>query len=203
MIPQKIDHSQRAKIRLVVLFFGANDSAKANTFQHVPIDEYADNLSIMIKRINRYSTDTRIVIITTPPVNEDQWHKASEQGGPDLRRSNKVAKAYAEAAKEVARSHKVPYVDLWSEIMNLAHDPESTDEVDGSADMISHKQNLSEFMSDGLHLGTLGCQVLFTALMHTIKTNFPELNPETMPEELVGFWEVPKEDYESALVFRK
>lgn len=187
MIPQKMDISQRARIRLVVLFFGANDSAKAGTFQHVPIDEYANNLSMMIRRINQYSTDTRIVIITTPPVNEDQWHKASEQGGPDLRRSNKVAKAYAESAKEVARSYKVPYVDLWSEIMNLAHDPEGCVKVDSSADIISQKRNLSEFMSDGLHLGTLGCQVLFTALMNTIKTDFPELNPETIPEELPGF----------------
>jgi isoamyl acetate esterase len=203
MIPQKVDPLQRAKIRLVILFFGANDSAKAGTFQHVPIDDYTNNLSMMIERIHQYSADTRIVVVTTPPVNEDQWHKASEQGGPDLRRSNKVAKAYAESAKEVARENKVPYVDLWSEIMNLAQDPDSLKNVNGSSDNISHKQDLSEFMSDGLHLGTLGCQVLFAALMHTIKTNFPELNPETIPEELPGFWEVPKEDYESAFIFRK
>ncbi|KAG2188644.1 hypothetical protein INT44_001399 [Umbelopsis vinacea] len=203
MIPQKVDHSQRAKIRLVILFFGANDSAKAGTFQHVPIDEYADNLSMMIKRIQQYSTDTRIIVVTTPPVNEDQWHKASEQGGPDLRRSNQVTKAYAEAAKEVAMESKVPYVDLWSQIMNLVKDSESLKDINGSSDTILPKQDLSEFMSDGLHLGTLGCQVLFAALMDTIKMNFPELDPETMPEELPGFWEVPKEDFENALVFRK
>ncbi|KAI8577373.1 hypothetical protein K450DRAFT_273835 [Umbelopsis ramanniana AG] len=199
MIPQKVDPSQRAKIRLVILFFGANDSAKAGTFQYVPIDEYATNLSMMIKRIDQYSADTRIVVITTPPVNEDQWHKASEQGGPDLRRSNTVTKAYAEAAKEVALAYNVPCVDLWSEIMNLAQDGLK----DGSSDTISHKRDLSEFMSDGLHLGTLGCQVLFDALMNTIKANFPELNPDTWPEQLAEFWEAPREDYESTLIFRK
>ncbi|KAH8554454.1 SGNH hydrolase-type esterase domain-containing protein [Umbelopsis sp. PMI_123] len=204
MLPHTVDESQRARIRLITLFFGANDSAKVGTFQHVPIDEYANNLSKMIERINQYSTDTRVIVITTPPVNEDQWHEASEQGGPDLRRSNKVAKAYAEAAKDVARKYNVPYVDLWTEIMKLSIDPDNLeDKNDLTGTTKSGKRDLSEFMSDGLHLGTLGSAVLFAALMQTIKSNFPELNPETMPEELGWFWESDLAEYEKTLVFRK
>ncbi|KAG2188643.1 hypothetical protein INT44_001398 [Umbelopsis vinacea] len=203
LLPEKPDETQRAKIRLMTVFFGANDASESWTDQHVPMDVYADNLATIVEGIQKYSADTRIIVITPPPVNEVQWKKRCEDGGGVLDRSNDLAKAYAEAAKDVARKHNVPYVDLWTEIMKLVNDSGSADDIADLASEKQHNRDLSEFLYDGLHLDALGCQVLFAALMQTIKLNFPELNPENMVEELPGFWEVPKEEYESALVFRK
>ncbi|KAH8554455.1 SGNH hydrolase-type esterase domain-containing protein [Umbelopsis sp. PMI_123] len=203
LLPETLDESQRAKIRLMTVFFGANDASEPWGTQHVPIDEYADNLSKIVQGIQNYSSETRVIVIAPPPLNEVQWKARCEEGGGVLDRSNERAKAYSEAAKDVARKHNVPYIDLWTEIMKLVTDSGSADEPTDFTGDKEHNRDLSEFLYDGLHLGAAGCQVLFAALMQTIKLNFPELNPETMSMELPEFWEVPKENYEEVLVFRK
>ncbi|KAK4479340.1 hypothetical protein RD792_014852 [Penstemon davidsonii] len=54
----------------VTIFFGANDAALiggTGERQHVPIEEYKDNLRKIVQHIKNNSPDTLIVLITPPP----------------------------------------------------------------------------------------------------------------------------------------
>ncbi|KAG2180901.1 hypothetical protein INT43_008481, partial [Umbelopsis isabellina] len=132
------------RIRLITIFFGANDAALPFAYQHVPITRYMDNLSEMIDMIQNanskyHNPDCKILLITQPPVNEVQWRKRCDENGEKMNRTAEVAKSYAEAAKQIASQYNVPVVDLWSELM-----------------LASEKSDLSDFLLDGLHLNTKG-----------------------------------------------
>lgn len=209
IMPETSDAPKGPKIRLVVIFFGANDSVLPFGPQHVPLKTYAENLSNMVEMIldpssSRYSADTKVIIVTPPPVNEVQWKKRCDEDGNPLDRSKEVTKAYAEAAKDVAKQHNVPSVDLWSEIMNMISPSGVAVNGNGSTQSngkTSH-HDLSEFLYDGLHMNALGNQVFYDALMHTIKTELPDLHPDSLPIELPEFFDLPQEEYEEALVFK-
>jgi lysophospholipase L1-like esterase len=134
-------------IRLITIFFGANDATLPFAYQHVPITRYTNNLSEMINMIQNpsskyYNPDCNILLITQPPLNEIQWKKRCDDNGEKMNRTAEVAKAYAEAAKEIASQHNVPVIDLWSELM-----------------LAAEKSDLSNFLLDGLHLNANGNQV--------------------------------------------
>lgn len=138
------------RIRLITIFFGANDAALPFAYQHVPITRYMNNLSQMIDMIQNanskyYNPNCKILLITQPPVNEVQWRKRCDENGEKMNRTAEVAKSYAEAAKQIASQYNVPVVDLWSELMVAAE-----------------KSNLSNFLLDGLHLNTNGNRVGIT-----------------------------------------
>jgi len=57
----------------VTVFLGANDAAIAGERQHIPVEEYGENLAEIIKRIrgaNEGSPDFPIIVMTPPPVDE-------------------------------------------------------------------------------------------------------------------------------------
>ncbi|KAJ2958742.1 hypothetical protein NQZ79_g5723 [Umbelopsis isabellina] len=177
------------RIRLITIFFGANDAALPFAYQHVPITRYMNNLSEMIDMIQNpnskyHNPDCKILLITQPPVNEVQWRKRCNENGEKMNRTAEVAKSYAEAAKEIASQHNVPVVDLWSELM-----------------LAAEKSDLSNFLLDGLHLNTSGNQVLAKALLKGINANFRDLDPQTIIMKLPEWREVPLEDYEKALQY--
>lgn len=195
-----------AKIRLVVIFFGANDASLPFSMQHVPLAKYAQNLSDMVEMItdsssSRYIPDVKVVLVAPPPVNEVQWKERCEERGNPLDRSNELTKEYANAVKDVAKQHNVPVVDLWTEITNQVS-VHSGNEKPLSNGKTSHR-DLSDFLYDGLHLNALGNQVLYQMLMETIKTELPEIHPDNLPLELPEFFDVPQQEYDEVLLFKK
>ncbi len=65
-------------MRLLVIWFGANDAAVPPKDQHVPLARYKANLAKLIWMVAapespRYSPDTRVILMTPPPVNTLQW----------------------------------------------------------------------------------------------------------------------------------
>jgi len=212
-----VDEQQAGKprIRLITIFFGANDAALPFAYQHVPITRYTDNLSEMFNMIKNpnskyYNPDARVILITQPPLNEPQWKKRCEDNGDPLNRTAEVAKAYAEAAREIAGQHKIPVCDLWTELMQLVGEETQLNGEDEVievasktcyADEKSCKRELSDFLLDGLHLNSNGNQVLARALLKTIKTHYPELDPETITFKLPEWRRVPKTNYDTPLQF--
>uniref|UniRef100_A0A803PA71 SGNH hydrolase-type esterase domain-containing protein n=1 Tax=Cannabis sativa TaxID=3483 RepID=A0A803PA71_CANSA len=58
----------------VTIFFGANDAAilgRTSERQHVPIDEYKENLRKIVLHLKECSPTVLIVLITPPPVDEE------------------------------------------------------------------------------------------------------------------------------------
>lgn len=166
--------NSKNRIRLITIFFGANDAALPFAYQHVPITRYTENLSEMFNMIQNpnsrfYNPDAKIILITQPPVNEVQWKKRCEDNGDRMNRTAEVAKAYAEAAREIAGQHQIPVCDLWTALMQVAGEDVGT--ANGKEEGVEvasktcyakekdYKRDLSEFLLDGLHLNSNGNKV--------------------------------------------
>ncbi len=85
----------------VILFFGANDSVLPDQFQHVPLDEYRDNLGSLASFVA--SAGAWLVLVTPPPLDERKT------------RSRRMAntETYALACYEVALEMNLPVIDLF------------------------------------------------------------------------------------------
>ncbi|KAG2187736.1 hypothetical protein INT44_005426 [Umbelopsis vinacea] len=203
------------RIRLITIFFGANDASLPFAYQHVPITRYTENLSEMFNMIQNpnskfYNPDAKIILITQPPVNEVQWKKRCDDNGDRMNRTAEVAKAYAEAAREIAGQHQVPVCDLWTELMQIAgleavNGKEEGVEVTSKtcyAEEKDYKRDLSEFLLDGLHLNSNGNKLLAQVLLKTIDAYYPELSAEAVDLHLPIWRDVPQTNYEESLQYK-
>ncbi|OJA11941.1 hypothetical protein AZE42_06385 [Rhizopogon vesiculosus] len=137
------EQHQAPKVKLLTIWFGANDAAPAPFPQHVPRGRYKENLSHLIQILKSptsayYSPETRIILITPPPVNTTQWIM------PTSPRVFEITKTYAEAVKEVGEKENVPVADIWTTIFDGAGRTE---------------EGCAKYLSDGLHLNSNGYSV--------------------------------------------
>ncbi|KAJ6547400.1 GDSL Lipase/Acylhydrolase [Mycena capillaripes] len=162
------------KIRLLVVWFGANDACIEPSPQHVPLPKFIDNIKHMVHLVQStespyYSATTKIVLITPPPINSHQ-RKAdlySREPPQELDRLFGTTKKYAEGVKEAAAASKVAVVDVWTSIWEAAGENEEA---------------LSKYLSDGLHLTRDGYTVVYEALVKTIAAEYPELHYEKLQD---------------------
>lgn len=137
------------KVKLLTIWFGANDAAPAPFQQHVPIDRYKANLSHLVRMVKSptsayYSPETRIILITPPPVNTKQWNR------PDNPRIFETTKSYAEAVKEVGEKENVSVADIWTSIFDSAGRSE---------------EGCAKYLYDGLHVNSDGYNVCANLLL--------------------------------------
>ena len=147
----KTEQQHVPKVRLLTIWFGANDAAVPSNQQHVPLETFSANLSTLIHMVtdaesSYYSPETKIILITPPPVNTHQWgaYKASKEPPDQLDRHFETTKTYAEAVKDVAKKEGVQACDIWTAMWKAAGEVE---------------EELKRFMTDGLHLNADGYQV--------------------------------------------
>jgi hypothetical protein len=137
----------------------------------------------MVKSPNSayYSPETRMILITPPPVNTKQWDRT------DNPRVFETTKAYAEAVKEVGEKENVPVADVWTLLFDGAGRSEEA---------------LEKYLWDGLHLNSDGysvrvdwfliwnvyspsSKIVFQAIVDTVERVYPELSPERMQNVFV------------------
>ncbi|KIJ68948.1 hypothetical protein HYDPIDRAFT_105485 [Hydnomerulius pinastri MD-312] len=170
------------KVQLLTIWYGANDAAPPPSPQHVPRDRYKANLTHLVNMVKSpssayYSPDTRVILITPPPVNTYQWPG----------RVFNETKSYAEAVKEVGAQIGVPVADVWTEIWEAAGRDEKSCE---------------NFLYDGLHLNGAGYEIIFNSIMKIIENKYPELHHEKLQTVFTPWSEVNVEDPRSSLVKR-
>ena len=196
-------------IRIVTVFFGANDACVPGQAQHVELQSYVDTIKAILQYPlfqQRGARKTQIIIITPPPYNEHQSPEAPD--GPFQRRAGTTSQ-YARAAVQAGRAYGVHVLDLWTVIMrkvgwetSMGRDccckhlschlqsktAPSHSEVHHIPGCISipavspiADYQLSDFLIDGLHLTKLGYDVLFWELMKLIRRDLPECAPENLP----------------------
>lgn len=88
---------------LAVVFFGANDSVQAGESQHVPLEEYDQNLRSIIDIFKEQNPDIALILVTPPPVDHTRWPS----------RHNELVSTYAEAVRRIAVDKAAVLVDLW------------------------------------------------------------------------------------------
>ncbi|KAL8140027.1 hypothetical protein V2J09_006048 [Rumex salicifolius] len=155
----------------VTIFFGANDAAllgRTSSRQHVPIEEYKENLRKIIRHLKERSPKLIVVLITPPPIDEDgrMNYARSVYGDKAMtkpERTNEVTGIYARACIELATELNLPSIDLWSKMQET----------------INWQK---KFLSDGLHLTPEGNTVVYEAVVRVFRQ--AGLSSEDMPYDL-------------------
>jgi len=161
------------RVRLMTVFFGANDSCLPGSPQHVPIERYKESLRRIIQYEGLKLHGTKVVLIVPPPV--DEW-----QLGDNSRTAANTAK-YASACREVGRELNLPTLDLWLSFMLRAgwrggHDGA----LIGSRDAPKN-QVLADLLSDGLHFTDMAYQLVYEDLVGLIQREVPDEAAEKLP----------------------
>lgn len=107
-----------------VVFFGANDSAlpDAPNKQHIPLDEYKDNIEKIVTHPQIVAHNPRIILVAPAPVNEHLWWPRDQiKGYPTVTRVASNTKKYAEAAVEMGAKLNLPVVNLWEKFMEKSN----------------------------------------------------------------------------------
>ncbi|KAE9400779.1 SGNH hydrolase [Gymnopus androsaceus JB14] len=181
-------------VRLLVIWFGANDSCLVQSPQHVPLPKFASNLKHLVNMVQLpkseyYSPDTRIILVTPPPVNTYERRANLEARVPPilLDRDFEITRLYAETVKDIAREEEVGIVDIWTKLW----------------DAVGHnEQALSKFSDDGLHLNGAGYQLMYESLLETIDHKFPELHPDRLQMVFPGWASVDRDNVAASVVKR-
>ncbi len=92
-----------------------------------------------------YSPETRILLITPPPLDEDAWKKHQNDQGKTLDRKSEITAKYAQTCVDLAIEMNVPVLNSWKLF---------TDKV-----VEDDHVTLNDFLIDGLHLSALGNEV--------------------------------------------
>ncbi|KAK1377429.1 GDSL esterase/lipase CPRD49 [Heracleum sosnowskyi] len=102
---------------LVIVYFGGNDSMKPHPSglgPHVPIAEYVENMKEIAHHVTSLSEKTRVIFLSSPPVNEAQICKYLCVKLDELQRTNELSRVYAKACVEICKELNIKVIDLWS-----------------------------------------------------------------------------------------
>jgi len=97
------DDNNNNNIILSTLFLGANDAVDSIAQQHVPVDEYKDNLIYIIKHLKKIKPEMVIIIVTPPIVDNSKWN---------TRNIENVTK-YANIVRDISNEESISLCDLW------------------------------------------------------------------------------------------
>ncbi|KAA1471292.1 SGNH hydrolase [Dentipellis sp. KUC8613] len=160
------------RVRLLTIWFGANDACLPHSPQHVPLARFSANLRKMIYTVKSpaspfYSPVTKIILIAPPPVNTIQRGAdlASREPARDLDRDFETTRQYAKEVLEVGAREGVPVVDIWTALWEAAGKEE---------------RGLERFLYDGLHLNEEGYRIAYEELLKIISEHYPELKHDQM-----------------------
>ncbi|KAF6764774.1 GDSL Lipase/Acylhydrolase [Ephemerocybe angulata] len=168
------DAARAPKIKVLTIWFGANDACIKPSPQHVPLERFIANLQAMITLVRERSPETRIILITAPPVNTIARKADLESRDPPqaLDRLFDTSKAYADATKALAAEHGVGVVDAWGALWTACGEEEA---------------KFAEFSGDGLHLNARGYEVVYHELIKVISERYPDVHPDKL-ESVFPLW---------------
>ncbi|RPB08929.1 isoamyl acetate-hydrolyzing esterase [Morchella conica CCBAS932] len=181
--------SPSSRIKLTVVFLGANDAVLPGLPQHVPLDQYSRNLYRILDHSSLKAHNPEFILVGPAPICEydTQEHDSSNKINY-VQRLAAVTKQYSDAALVVGRELGLPTVDLWNAFINHAGGYEVNKHLPGSKE-IPKNQKLSDLFRDGLHFSPQGYKILYECLMDVIKTDLPQLHPTEL-DYVFPFWHV-------------
>ncbi|KAI9760958.1 MAG: hypothetical protein M4579_001334 [Chaenotheca gracillima] len=182
ILPQIIPSPQEAKIRLMLILLGANDSSLPGVEggQHVPLDQFRDLLISIATHPSVKAHDARVMLVTPPPTDERPREASDvEKGVSGVRRTAANTSLYAEEVRKIGKELDLPVVDLWSAFMQMAGWKEG--EVLLGSKEKDQNPVLEELMHDGLHLNPQGYRILYREVINTIERVWPDQACESLP----------------------
>jgi isoamyl acetate esterase len=174
------------RIRLLVVFFGTNDSAH-NPQTHIPLERYAENLRCLGTEASRRN----IPVILVGPALVDE-HKS------DGERSIMDSRAYSNVARRVAHDLQFPFIDLWHGFLESTGWKDGEPTIPGQLDDKSGR-SLDDLLTDGVHFSGKGYRIWYELLLETIRSKYPELRTENLPTTLPHIFDVDSSDLPATL----
>lgn len=205
ILPHVIPSPAEARIRLLVIFFGANDASlpEAENKQHVPLEEYLSNIEAITTHPTVTAHNPKILLVAPPPIEEHLiWANDAAQGRKAVSRKNAVVKQYAEAVVALGGKLGLPVIDLWATFMAKTgwkqEDWREGQPIVGSLE-VEQNPKLVELLYDGLHFNPAGYQLMLDEFLKVVRETMPELAPESLPL-LLPLWNDPKawEEWDAA-----
>lgn len=159
ILPSLFSTADVADVETFLICLGANDSSEPQspTRQHVPLNEYHDNLVVMIEYLEKIGLPKRKVVLMTPPPydNDSYINYCTQQGRHIPCKDNGTVFSYVSACCDIGKKHSVDVVNLYSEMMKC--------------------ENWPKFLSDGLHFSYDGSlkvsELLWPCIAKRIKLN--------------------------------
>ncbi|KAK6231239.1 hypothetical protein QUC31_011471 [Theobroma cacao] len=154
-----------AQPSLVIVYFGGNDSMEPHPLglgPHVPLPEYVENMKKIAMHLKGLSDKTRVMFLSTPPVNEEQISQTLGVQG----RSNEACQIYSEACLKLCKELDVEGIDLWTAIQQ--RDDWKT-----------------ACFTDGIHLSSEGSKIVAKEILKALREAKwkPSLYWRTLPTE--------------------
>ncbi len=134
-------------VACITILLGSNDANEPESpgGQHVPLEEYARNLTAIIAYLDGGIGIAKDRVVLMSPPNYFHEVYLANRTKPDIPvKSNARVGEYAAAAGRVATEQGVTFLDLYS--------------------LFSKQSNSEELFSDGLHLSFSGAQLLHANL---------------------------------------
>lgn len=191
-LPQILPTPEQTKIRFLTIFFGANDARFPDTpqaEQHVPIDQYRENLKKMIQHPLVQAHNPKIILVTPPPVDEALCEKLElEVWGIDVvRRTAEVVSQYAQVVRDVGSEMDVAVLDIWSAFMEKVGWKFGQPLIGAKGVSQIEGLELPTLLIDGLHLTGEGNRIVYQELIKLIREKWPEQTPEVLTFDL-PYW---------------
>ncbi|KAE9622231.1 hypothetical protein Lal_00032377 [Lupinus albus] len=161
---------------LVIVYFGGNDATHPQpngNGSHVPLEEYTENMRKIFIHLQSLSEKTRIIFLSTPPINEKQLFGNSFPPG-QLPKTNESHGIYSEAGLKLCQELNIKSIDLWSKIQER----EDWKEVS---------------FIDGIHLTNEGSKVVTREILKVIREADwePSLHWKDMSIEFEEYSDIP------------
>ncbi|KAK7538626.1 SGNH hydrolase-type esterase domain-containing protein [Phyllosticta citribraziliensis] len=175
VLPRFMPTPDHAKVRLMTVFFGANDACVkgGSTGQHVPLETYVENLKAICTHDVVKAHNPRLIIITPPPINEWKMEATDQAKGHNgLQRTAEQTKTYANAARKVGEELGIPVLDLWTIFMSRAG--WVAGEPLPGCKSVPRNDLIEELMYDGLHLSPRAYEIVVEELQSLIACAYPD-----------------------------
>ena len=181
------------------ILFGSNDAVDYGQLQHVPIEQYRNNMKKIIQDVREHITLQQqqehlnnisydgsnsttplpplppppppIIVMTPPPVHEESW--AAFKGVEISTRKNNNIRRYGHVVKEVV-----------SELQRQQHPKSCYYEVldiwellNGASSEDPNNERIVKYVTDGVHLNEDGNRIVYEGIMNLLREKFPHVLP--------------------------
>ncbi|CDK29255.1 unnamed protein product [Kuraishia capsulata CBS 1993] len=188
--------SDLSKVKLLTIFWGTNDAV--DTFQHVQIDQYRENIDKLVKLALSY--DIKPIVIG-PTLHDPNLYNENYVSGRFLYADTATStknKIYSEAAREAATANGVPFVDLWHLFLEYGSWQESeADDLKGKD--TAEGKSITDLLADGIHFAPEGYRILYAGVDEAIRKNYPELYWDNLPSHLCAWDKIDKKNIKESV----